>query len=147
MSHGPTRRAHTVAAVEAKRVAVEAIVAVVVVAVATAAAVVVTAAAVVVVVTAEAAEGTAGGKAEESGVRSKYQRRGGAHLDNRACATFFSSSWLSKVMAEMGRRGGKIGGKRRMETMTPEEHRNFASNAAKKRWAETNGNRDVKRAG
>lgn len=28
---------------------------------------------------------------------------------------------VSKVMAAMGRKGGKIGGKRSLETMTPEE--------------------------
>lgn len=37
-------------------------------------------------------------------------------------------------MSAMGRRGGKIGGKRRFETMTREERSKFASNAAKKRW-------------
>lgn len=50
-----------------------------------------------------------------------------------------SPKQISKVMAEMGRRGGKIGGKRRLETMTAEERSNAASNAAKKRWAKTNG--------
>jgi hypothetical protein len=49
-------------------------------------------------------------------------------------------SLISKVMSEMGRRGGKIGGKRRMETMTAEERRNVASNAARKRWAKGSGN-------
>lgn len=48
-------------------------------------------------------------------------------------------SVISKVMAEMGRRGGRIGGKRRMETMTAEERSKVASNAAKKRWGKTNG--------
>jgi len=46
---------------------------------------------------------------------------------------------VSKVMAEMGRRGGRIGGKRRMETMTAEERSTVASNAAKRRWARVNG--------
>lgn len=41
---------------------------------------------------------------------------------------------VSRVMSAMGRRGGKIGGKRRFETMTREERSKFASNAAKKRW-------------
>jgi len=48
-------------------------------------------------------------------------------------------SVISKVMAEMGRRGGKIGGKRRLETMTAEERSTVASNAAKKRWEKING--------
>jgi hypothetical protein len=51
-----------------------------------------------------------------------------------------TQSVISKVMAEMGRRGGRIGGKRRMETMTAEERSTVASNAAKKRWAKVNGN-------
>jgi hypothetical protein len=45
------------------------------------------------------------------------------------------SSLLSKAMAEMGRKGGKIGGKRRLETMTGEERSRGAKNAAKARWA------------
>jgi hypothetical protein len=38
-------------------------------------------------------------------------------------------------MSAMGRKGGKIGGKRRLETMTPEERRKVAAKAAKTRWA------------
>jgi hypothetical protein len=38
-------------------------------------------------------------------------------------------------MAAMGRRGGKIGGKRRMETMTPEKRKEIATKAATTRWA------------
>jgi hypothetical protein len=41
---------------------------------------------------------------------------------------------LSRVMASLGRRGGKIGGKRRMETMTPEERSAVALKAARARW-------------
>lgn len=41
-------------------------------------------------------------------------------------------------MREMGRKGGKIGGKRRLETMTAEERREIARKAgakgAKARW-------------
>ena len=43
-------------------------------------------------------------------------------------------SEISRVMAAMGRRGGKIGGKRRMVTMTPEQRRNIAIKAARRRW-------------
>lgn len=45
-----------------------------------------------------------------------------------------SRSTISFVMAEMGRRGGKIGGKRRMETMTQERRTEIATKAAQKRW-------------
>lgn len=42
---------------------------------------------------------------------------------------------LSQVMAAIGRKGGKIGGKRRLVTMTDEHRRQVASDAAKVRWA------------
>jgi len=45
-----------------------------------------------------------------------------------------TSSDISRVMAAMGRRGGKIGGKRRLQTMTAEERRAVALKAAKTRW-------------
>jgi len=44
-------------------------------------------------------------------------------------------SLLSEVMRAMGRKGGKIGGKRRLVTMTDERRREVASGAAKARWA------------
>ena len=43
---------------------------------------------------------------------------------------------LSQVMAEIGRKGGKIGGKRRLKTMTAERRREVARLAAQKRWAD-----------
>jgi hypothetical protein len=42
---------------------------------------------------------------------------------------------ISQLMAQIGRMGGKIGGKRRLETMTPEERSRVALGAAKTRWA------------
>lgn len=41
---------------------------------------------------------------------------------------------MSRVMAEMGRKGGKIGGKRSLETMTATQRKNRAKQAAKARW-------------
>ena len=41
---------------------------------------------------------------------------------------------LSAYMAAMGRKGGQIGGKRRLVTMTPEQRRKVATKAAKARW-------------
>jgi hypothetical protein len=38
-------------------------------------------------------------------------------------------------MAQMGRKGGRIGGKRRLETMTSRERKAVAKAAAKARWA------------
>jgi len=46
-----------------------------------------------------------------------------------------SPSIISRVMAEMGRKGGKIGGKRRLETMTPEKRSQIALKAARSRWS------------
>jgi hypothetical protein len=43
-------------------------------------------------------------------------------------------SEISRIMAAMGRKGGRIGGKRRLETMSPEERREAAFRAAKARW-------------
>lgn len=39
-------------------------------------------------------------------------------------------SLISEVMRAMGRKGGKIGGKRSLETMTPEERSARAKNAS-----------------
>ena len=41
---------------------------------------------------------------------------------------------VSKVMAQMGSKGGKIGGKRRLLTLTDEKRREIASQAARARW-------------
>lgn len=46
----------------------------------------------------------------------------------------FDRATLSKVMAEMGRRGGKIGGKRRLKTMTTDQRKAAAVKAARARW-------------
>ena len=45
---------------------------------------------------------------------------------------------VSALMSAMGRKGGKIGGKRRLETMTPARRRQVARKAAKARWATAN---------
>lgn len=47
----------------------------------------------------------------------------------------FDRAAVSKIMAEMGRRGGKIGGKRRLKTMTSEQRKAAAAKAANARWA------------
>lgn len=41
---------------------------------------------------------------------------------------------ISKYMAEIGRKGGQIGGKRRLSTLTKKERKRIASAAAKARW-------------
>jgi hypothetical protein len=56
---------------------------------------------------------------------------------------------ISDVMREMGRKGGKIGGKRSLETMTPEERQERARKAgelgAAARWGDKK--RSTKKAG
>jgi hypothetical protein len=42
---------------------------------------------------------------------------------------------ISEYMAAIGRKGGQIGGKRRLKTMTKEQRRKVAAKAAKTRWA------------
>jgi hypothetical protein len=42
---------------------------------------------------------------------------------------------VQQVMREMGSKGGKIGGKRRLETMTEAQRKKSARKAAKARWA------------
>lgn len=41
---------------------------------------------------------------------------------------------LSEYMAAIGRKGGQIGGKRRLKTMTKEQRTKVAAKAAKARW-------------
>jgi hypothetical protein len=45
-----------------------------------------------------------------------------------------SRSDISRVMAALGRKGGKIGGKNRAESLTPEKRREIALKAARARW-------------
>jgi hypothetical protein len=44
---------------------------------------------------------------------------------------------ISAYMAAIGRKGGQIGGKRRMKTMTKEQRSKVASKAARARWKKT----------
>lgn len=45
-----------------------------------------------------------------------------------------TKSLLSQVMASMGRKGGKTGGKNRMALLTPEQRSEMGKAAAAKRW-------------
>jgi hypothetical protein len=56
-------------------------------------------------------------------------------LESTGQAKPISLSVVSQVMSEMGRKGGLIGGKRRLVTMTEERRKQVASDAAKARWA------------
>ena len=56
-------------------------------------------------------------------------------LDPETPAAPAHPSVIAQVMAEMGRKGGRIGGKRRLETMTDRERSKVAKHAAQARWA------------
>jgi hypothetical protein len=45
-----------------------------------------------------------------------------------------TKSEISRVMSALGTKGGRIGGKRRLKTMTPEQRSQAALKAAKARW-------------
>lgn len=45
-----------------------------------------------------------------------------------------TKSQISKFMAQLGRKGGQIGGKRRLETMSAKERKEVARKAAQARW-------------
>ena len=47
-----------------------------------------------------------------------------------------SLSLVSQVMAAMGRKGSKIGGKSRMASLTPEQRTEMGKAAAIKRWGD-----------
>jgi len=47
----------------------------------------------------------------------------------------FTLTLEQQVMRTMGAKGGRIGGKRRLETMTPEQRTKSAKKAAKARWS------------
>jgi len=66
-----------------------------------------------------------------------------ANPTQSAAAVVAASTWekprtdgemLSLLIAERDRKGGKIGGKKRLETMSPAERRRLASKATKARW-------------
>lgn len=46
-----------------------------------------------------------------------------------------SKSLISQVMAEMGRKGGRIGGKRRLDTLSDRRRSQIAKQAARARWS------------
>lgn len=54
----------------------------------------------------------------------------------RTRAVGLDSAVISQVMAEMGRKGGRIGGKRRLETMTEGQRKAVAQKAARARWGD-----------
>ena len=50
-----------------------------------------------------------------------------------------SRSDISALMAEMGRKGGRRGGRARADRMTPEQRSASASKAARARWVKEKG--------
>lgn len=46
-----------------------------------------------------------------------------------------TESEISRVMRELGRRGGKVGGRKRAESLSEDRRKEIAVAAAKKRWS------------
>ena len=61
-------------------------------------------------------------------------RRSTATEDREVHPPKISRSEISRVMSAMGRKGGKLGGKRRLVTMTAEQRSEVAQRAARARW-------------
>ena len=80
-------------------------------------------------------------KAEEAGPPAGHQSIGPSHRGSDDGAARANAEELSKVMAALGRLGGRIGGKRRLETMSQEERSAVASKAARARWKKAKGKR------
>ena len=55
--------------------------------------------------------------------------------EERGAAAPAPAALVSRIMAEMGRKGGRIGGKRRLVTLSNKRRREIAAGAAKARWA------------
>jgi hypothetical protein len=69
-------------------------------------------------------------------MQKRLRTKAGVESRGRSTATATGTSNRAKsVMAEMGSKGGKIGGKRRAENMSPEQRRASASRAARARWS------------
>ena len=62
-------------------------------------------------------------------------RRSTATEDSPERQPKVTASEISRVMSAMGRKGGKIGGKRRLVTMTAEERKAISRKAIQARWA------------
>jgi hypothetical protein len=46
-------------------------------------------------------------------------------------------SLISQYMAQIGSKGGRVGGKRRLQTMTAKQRSDVAAKAAKARWGKS----------
>jgi hypothetical protein len=55
-------------------------------------------------------------------------------LSTQDTLTARTKNQISALMAHMGKKGGKIGGKRRLETMSAKERSRIAKKAAEARW-------------
>ena len=55
--------------------------------------------------------------------------------ENRETIPPLSKNQISAFMSDLGRKGGKIGGKRRLETMSAKTRTEVARKAANARWA------------
>jgi hypothetical protein len=52
-------------------------------------------------------------------------------------AALSQASVISQYMAQIGSKGGRVGGKRRLQTMTAKQRSDVAAKAAKARWGKS----------
>ncbi len=64
-----------------------------------------------------------------------------AKADPQASVGQSDVSTVSVYMAQIGKRGGKIGGKRRMDRLTVRQRKALARKAAQARWSKNNSNK------
>jgi len=57
--------------------------------------------------------------------------------ENHKSVQLPTEAQISALMAQLGRKGGKIGGKRRLETLSSLQRKRIAKKAARARWNKT----------
>ncbi|HZI57450.1 MAG TPA: hypothetical protein VFF39_11775 [Verrucomicrobiae bacterium] len=57
--------------------------------------------------------------------------------EEKATIPVSPSALISQYMAQIGSKGGKVGGKRRLQTMTAKQRSDVAAKAAKARWSKS----------
>lgn len=63
-----------------------------------------------------------------------YQTVGKLTAEKAPDNTAVTDSEISRVMAALGRKGGKVGGRKRAESLTPKKRSEIALKAARARW-------------
>jgi hypothetical protein len=70
----------------------------------------------------------------QAGIMAVKASVGEGPVSSKAELPRLTKSLVSRLMAQIGRKGGKVGGKKRAAGMTPAQRSEAASLAAKARW-------------